>query len=77
MSLIELIFLLVIIGVGLYYGQRIPMNQGIRTLITIIVVIACVAMVLDFFGLWDLGANFHHRHRYSMAGTLKLLMRLS
>lgn len=62
MSIIELLFILIIIGVGLYYLKLLPIAQPIRTLITIIVVILCLVMVADFFGLWDLGENWHHRH---------------
>ena len=62
MSVIELLFLLVIIGVGLYYLRTLPIAQPIRTLIYIIVVILALVMVVDFFGLWDLGDSWHHRH---------------
>ena len=62
MSVIELLFILIIVGVGLWYVGRLPIAPPIRTLIYIVVVLLCVVMVIDFFGLWDLGDNWHHPH---------------
>jgi hypothetical protein len=62
MSVIELLFILVVIGVGLYYLNTLPIAPPFKTLIYIVVVILAIVMVIDFFGLWDMGDNWHHRH---------------
>jgi hypothetical protein len=64
MSIIELFFILIIVGVGLYYAQRLPIAQPMRVLITVVAVVLCLIMVIDFFGLWDLGDNWHHRSHW-------------
>ena len=52
MSLVGLVVLLVVIGVGLYLvNTLLPMDPKIRTLINVLVVLAVCVWLLEAFGL--------------------------
>jgi hypothetical protein len=56
MSIVELLLLLILIGVGLYFVNRyIPMAAPIRTLVNIVVVLLVVLWLLEKFGLLHTG----------------------
>lgn len=61
MSIIGLLVILVVIGVGLYLVSLIPMDPKILLVIRCVVILAAVVWVLSFFV--DLGiATPHVRH---------------
>ena len=52
MSLIGLILVLVIVGVGLYFiNLHVPMDPKIKTILNVVIVIAIVLFLLHAFGL--------------------------
>jgi hypothetical protein len=58
MSIIELLFLLVLIGVGLYLlNTYVPMAQPLKMIINVIVVLLVIAWLLEAFGLMHLGGT--------------------
>ena len=63
MSIVELIFVLVIIGVGLYLLNTLPIAQPIKTIIYVVVVLLVLLWLLELFGLMNLGGPVG-RHRY-------------
>ncbi len=53
MTLLNLILMLVLIGVGLYLINRyIPMASSIKSILNIVVVIVVIVWLLQAFGLW-------------------------
>lgn len=62
MSILSLIVLLIIVGVGLYLVQLIPMDPKILTIIRVVVILAVVLWLLDLFV--DLGSIGHIRTRH-------------
>lgn len=54
MSLITVVIVLVLVGVGLWAVNRyIPMDNKIRTILNIVVVILVVLWLLKIFGLFE------------------------
>lgn len=52
MSIITLIIVLIIIGVALYLvNNMIPMDQKIKTILNVVVIIVVLLWLLDVFGL--------------------------
>lgn len=51
--MIALIVTLVLIGVGLYLVNQIPMDAGIKTIIRVVVILCVVLYLLSAFGLLD------------------------
>jgi hypothetical protein len=61
MSLIQLIVVLVVVGVALYLVQTIPMDQTIKTIIRVVVILAVILWLLEAFGLLSGGPILGHR----------------
>lgn len=55
MTLIGLIVLLVLVGVGLYLVSLIPMDTTIKTIIKIVVIVVVVLYIVEALGLLNLG----------------------
>ena len=55
MSVVELVLLLILIGIGLYLVNRIMMAQSIKTIINVVVVGLVVIWLLELFGLMHAG----------------------
>lgn len=59
MSLISVVLILIIVGVLLgLINTYVPMARSIKSIINIVVVIAVIMWILQFFGLVH-GVNFH------------------
>ena len=59
MPLINLVFVLVVVGVGLWLINRfIPMASSIKSILNVVVVVAVCIWVLQAVGLWDGISNF-------------------
>lgn len=55
MSLIGLILVLILVGVGLYLvNSVIPMDQKIKTILNVVVVVVVLLWLVDVFGLFDM-----------------------
>ena len=52
--MIGLLLVLVLVGVGLYLIEQIPMDGAIRTIIRVVVILAVVLYVISAFGLVDI-----------------------
>lgn len=63
MTLIELVFVLVVIGVMLYLlNTLVPMAAPIKTIINAVVIVLVLLWVAEIFGLFALGGPIgHHR----------------
>jgi len=60
MPLIHLVFVLILVGVGLWLINRfIPMASSIKTILNVVVVVAVCVWVLQAVGLW--GDVTHYR----------------
>lgn len=55
MTLIGLIVLLILVGVGLYLIQLIPMDAAMRTIIRVVVILVVILYIIDALGLFNLG----------------------
>jgi hypothetical protein len=63
MSIIELLIILVVIGVGLYLvNTYIPMAKPIKTIINVVVVLLVILWLCELFGLFQIGTPIG-RHR--------------
>jgi hypothetical protein len=63
MTLVGLIVILVVIGVGLYLlNTYVPMAAPIRTIINVVVILAILIWILEVFGLVDFGGPLGHPH---------------
>jgi hypothetical protein len=52
--MLHLVIILMLIGVGLYLLNRfVPMADPIKTIINVVVIVCCVLIVLQAFGLFD------------------------
>ena len=59
MSLLNLVVMLVIVGMGLYLINRyIPMASSIKSILNVVVVVAVCVWILQAVGLWDGMTNF-------------------
>ncbi len=63
MPLIQLLVVLIVVGVGLYLIQTIPMDATIRTIIRVVVILAVVLWLLQAFGLLSGGPVLGGGHR--------------
>ena len=52
--MIGLIVLLILVGVGLYLVEQIPMDASIKTIIRVVVILCVVLYILQAFGLLDM-----------------------
>ena len=60
MPLINLVFVLIVVGVALWLINRfIPMASSIKTILNVVVVVAVCVWVLQAVGLW--GDVMHYR----------------
>lgn len=55
MTLVGLIVILVLVGVGLYLLKFIPMDATIATIIKVIVIVVVILWLLSVFGLFSAG----------------------
>ncbi len=69
MDLITVVFILVLVGVGLYLVNRfVPMDAKIKTILNWVVVIAVVLWLLSIFGVFsylhgvNIGPNTNTNH---------------
>jgi hypothetical protein len=63
MTLIELLVILILIGVGLYLvNSLIPMDAKIKTIINVVVIVVVLLWLLEVFGLIG-GAPLHLNSR--------------
>lgn len=61
MTIVELLLLLVVIGVGLYLvNTYVPMAQPIKTIINVVVILLVLAWLLEVFGLLNFGGTVGH-----------------
>lgn len=51
--MLELLLALVLVGVGLYLLQQIPMDPTIKTVIRVVVILFVILYVVRAFGLLD------------------------
>lgn len=59
MSLLNLVVMLVIVGMGLYLINRyIPMASSIKSILNVVVVVVVCVWILQSVGLWDGMTNF-------------------
>ena len=59
MSLLNLVVILVIVGMGFYLINRyIPMASSIKSILNVVVVVAVCVWILQAVGLWDGMTNF-------------------
>jgi hypothetical protein len=59
MPLINLVFVLIVVGVALWLINRfIPMASSIKTILNVVVVVAVVIWVLQAVGLWGNLTNY-------------------
>lgn len=59
MPLINLVFVLIVVGVGLWLINRfIPMASSIKSILNVVVVVAVCIWVLQAVGLWSDIASF-------------------
>jgi predicted membrane protein len=59
MPLINLVFVLIVVGVALWLINRfIPMASSIKTILNVVVVVAVVVWVLQAVGLWGNLTNY-------------------
>jgi hypothetical protein len=60
-TIVELLLLLVVIGVGLYLvNTYVPMAQPIKTIINVVVILLVLAWLLEVFGLLNFGGTVGH-----------------
>jgi len=70
MSLLGLVVLLVICGVGLWaINSFIPMASGVKKLLNVVVVIALVLFCLSFFGVFGYLGQFGNNHGHYLHGS--------
>ncbi len=59
MPLVNLVFVLIIVGVGLWLINRfIPMASSIKSILNVVVVVAVAVWVLQAVGLWGNISSF-------------------
>jgi len=59
MTLLNLVVMLVIVGMGLYLINRyIPMASSIKSILNVVVVVVVCVWVLQSVGLWNGATNF-------------------
>lgn len=64
MSIVELVMILVLIGIGLYVlNHYAPMDSKIKGILNIVVVVLVILWLLQVFGIWHMGhvPKFGHR----------------
>lgn len=59
--MIGLLLVLVLVGVGLYLIEQIPMDGAIRTIIRVVVILCVVLYLISAFGLVDIPLPRVHR----------------
>lgn len=61
MTIIELLIILVVIGVGLYLvNTYVPMARPIKSILNVVVVILVILWLCELFGLFQLGGPITH-----------------
>lgn len=62
MSIISLLIVLILIGAGLYVVNAvIPMDQKIKTILNVVVIVVVLLWLLDVFGLAGSVGHIHLR----------------
>ena len=65
MTLVELVFILVLIGVGLYLlNKHIPMAPPIKSILNVVVVVLVVLWIAELFGLFQVGPTIGRLPRH-------------
>ncbi len=59
--MIALLVFLVLVGVGLYLVQQIPMDPAILNIIRIVVILCVILYLIQAFGLLDMPLPRFHR----------------
>ena len=60
MSPFDLVVLLIVMGVALYCAKKyIPMDESVKKIVTVVVVLIAAYLVLTFFGVIDYLRNIH------------------
>ncbi len=59
--MIGLLVVLILVGVGLYLIEQIPMDPAIRTVIRVVVLLCVVLWLVQVFGLLDVPVPRLHR----------------
>ncbi len=59
--MIGLLVLLILVGVGLYLIEQIPMDPSIRTIIRVVVILCVVLWLIEIFGVVDMPIPRLHR----------------
>jgi hypothetical protein len=60
MPLVNLVFVLIVVGVALWLINRfIPMASSIKSILNVVVVVFVAVWVLQAVGLWSNITNFH------------------
>lgn len=62
MSLIGLVLVLVLLGVGLYLLGMIPMDATIKKIIQVVVIVVVILWVVEALGLLSMGPTISLRH---------------
>ena len=69
MSILGLLVLLVVCGVGLWLvNSYIPMQAGIKKLLNVVIVVALVLFCLSFFGVFGYLGQFGGNHGHYLHG---------
>lgn len=55
MPLIQLVLILILVGVGLYLLEMIPMDATIKKIIWVVVIVIVILWVIQGLGLLDVG----------------------
>ena len=61
MPILTIILTLIVAGVLLWLGQKIPMDETIRQIINVVVIVVVVLWLLRVFGILDLIGNVRLR----------------
>ena len=59
--MIGLLVVLILVGVGLYLIEQIPMDPAIRTVIRVVVILCVILWLVQVFGLLDVPVPRLHR----------------
>jgi hypothetical protein len=60
--MIEIIVALILVGVALYIISLIPMDNTIKQIIRVLIIVFVCLWVLDYFGWYEMSfLHFHHR----------------
>lgn len=61
MSLVGLVIILILVGVGLYFVGMIPMDKTLLQIIRVVVILVVVLWLVSALGLLDIGPHIKLR----------------